>query len=347
MKVPPRNIDAFVKSPPADMLAILVYGPDEGLVRERLSLLSKTVAEDAADPFAVSEFTGAQLSADPSKLLDEAQSISMLGGRRVIRLRDATDGIAPVVAETLKALKPGDNLVLVEAGALGTSSKLRKMFEGAKNAAAVACYVEDERDLMRLLGDQLRGAGFRVSSDALSYMAANVVGDRAVVRSEAEKLMTYMGDKKEVSLEDVEACVGSSAALSLDGLAKSVAGGQYAAAERILQNVMSEGMPGVAVLRNLQYYFLRLHVTKGRMAQGESMDAAIAKLRPPLFFKHKSAFIAQVAGWPLEQIENALVLLQSAEAKCKQTGAADDLLCSRAIMSLSQLGARALRRRAG
>jgi DNA polymerase-3 subunit delta len=346
VKVPPRNIDGFVKRPPEDIMAVLVYGPDEGLVRERLNILVKSAVEDPGDPFAVSEFTGGQLSADPSKLLDEAQSISMLGGRRVIRLRDTADGVTAIVKEALAALKPGDNLVLLEAGDLGARSSLRKLFEGAKNAAAIASYVDDERDLARLLGDQLRGEGFRISADALSCMAANVVGDRGVVRAEAEKLMIYMGTTKEISLEDVEACVGSSAALSLDGLAKMVASGQYAAAERILQNVLSEGLPAVAVLRNLQNYFLRLHLTKGRMAAGESLDAAIAKLRPPLFYKHKDAFIAQTGGWPSDQIEQALALLQSAEAKCKQTGSAPETLCSRAVMALSQMGGKALRRRA-
>jgi DNA polymerase III subunit delta len=104
----------------------------------------------------------------------------------------------------------------------------------------------------------------------------------------------------------------------------------------------------VRILRVLQDYFLRLHVTKARLAQGEDMELALKKLRPPLFFKHKDAFVAQVNGWTLGLLEQAMTLLMSAEAKCKQTGSDPEVLSSRAVLALSQMGGKAVtaRRRA-
>ena len=349
MKIPPKNIDSYVKKPPAEAMAILVYGPDEGLIRERLDLLTKSVVADIRDPFNVVEFTADQLKENPSRLMDEAQSISMLGGRRVIRVRDAADGMEGSIKDVLAALRPGDNFILLEAGELSPRSKLRDLFEKAENAAAIPCYVEDERDIGRVIGDSLRAAGFSFSSDAATYMAANVIGDRAIARSEVEKLITYIGkDKKNITIDDVIACVGNSAALSLDDLARHVASGQFAEADRILTYVLSEGLPAVTVLRTLQNHFLRLHITKARMQKGESMEAAMMKLRPAVFFKVKSAFESQLNGWSLGQMEQALALLAGVEAKCKQTANEPQTLCSRAILSLSQIGARATgaRRRA-
>jgi DNA polymerase-3 subunit delta len=346
MKIPPKSIDSFLKKPSAEALAVLVYGPDEGLIRERLDLLTRSVVADIRDPFNVVEFSADQLDDNPSRLLDEAQSISMLGGRRVIRVRDAADGLEGNIKGVLAALRAGDNFILLEAGELSPRSKLRDLFEKADNAAAIPCYVEDERDIGRVIGDALRTAGYSFSSDAVVYMAANVTGDRAVARSEVEKLITYIGkDRKNINLEDVIACVGNSAALSLDDLARYVASGQFAEADRILTYVLSEGLAAVAVLRNLQNHFMRLHVTKSRMQKGESMDAAMMKLRPAVFFKVKSAFESQLNGWSLGQIEQALALLSGVEAKCKQTANDPATLCSRAVLSLSQLGARATGRR--
>ncbi len=349
MKIAAKNIDGFVKKPTANTLAILVYGPDEGLIRERLDIMTRNVVADIHDPFNVVEFSAGVLAENPARLLDEAQSISMLGGRRVIRLREASDKISPVAKDVLAALRAGDNLVLLEAGELNPRSSLRLLFENAENAAAVPCYVEDERDIGRVLGDALRSAGYSFSTDVISYMAANVVGDRAVARSEVEKLVTYMGaEKKSISLDDVTACIGNSASLSLDDLAKHVASGQFAEADRILDHVLSEGIPAVTVLRNLQNHFMRLHITKARMQKGESMEGAMMKLRPAVFFKVKNAFESQLNGWSMGQMEQALALLASVEAKCKQTGSEPQTLCSRAILSLSQIGARATgaRRRA-
>lgn len=341
-----KAIDGFAKNPPADMLAVLVYGPDEGLVRERMALLTRHVVPDANDPFGVVELAAGDLGDTPSRLLDEAQSISMLGGRRVVRLRDADDKVANAVKATLAALRAGDNLVLVSAGELPPRSALRQMFEAAPNAAALPCYVEDERDIARVLKDGLRDAGYNMPSDALVYMSANVVGDRGVARSEIEKLITYMGGQRDIGLQDVIACVGSSAALSLDDLSKHVASGLYAEADRILSFVLSEGLPAVTVLRTLQNYFTRLSITRARIDRGENIEAAMKKLRPEVFWKHKAAFEAQVTGWSAEALQQALALLMSVEAKCKQTGSDPQILCSRAILSLAQTGARGLRRRA-
>jgi len=341
MKIPPKNIDAFVKKPAAEAMAVLVYGPDEGLVRERADVISRFVVSDIRDPFNVAEMSGADISATPTRLMDEALAISMLGGRRVVRVHSAGDDIAGIVKEALAALKPGDNLIVMTAGELSPRSSLRLLFENAGNAAAIPCYVEDERDIGRVIAESLREAGCAIESDALAYMAGNVVGDRAVARSEIEKLIIYMGDKKNITLEDIAACVGNSAALSLDDLSKNVASGNFAAAERILGHVLSEGMPAVTVLRTLQNYFLRLHVTKSRLGAGESHDAALAKLKPPPFFKAKPAFEAQLRGWSLPQMEQALALLTGAEARCKQGIAEAETLCSRAVLALAQMGARA------
>lgn len=348
MKLQFREIEPFVKKPSDKAVAILVYGPDEGLIRERMTTMTKTVVDDPNDPFNVVEFTGSHLEENPARILDEAQSISMLGGRRVVRIRNASDKNTTAIKFALESMKTGDNLVLVEAGELNPNSSLRKLFEAAPNAAAIPCYVDDERDISKILQEGLRTAGFSITSDALQHMAANVVGDRAVARSEVEKMIIYMGGRRNIDVEDAIACVGNSASLSLDQLSKAVASGQFAEAERVLMNVMSEGMPAVTILRVLQTYFTRLMLTKTRVEKGEDIEIAMKKLRPEVFWKNKDAFMSQVRVWSLLQLEQAISLLMSVEARCKTTGSAPETLCSRAVLSLSQMASKAMsgRRRA-
>ncbi len=352
MKIAARDIESFVRKPPAAALAVLVYGPDEGLVRERLDLLTKTVVEDIRDPFNVVELAGSALEESPARLLDEAQSISMLGanskdGRRVVRVRDATEKALAAVKNALESLKDGDNLVLLEAGNLPPRNQLRALFESAPNAAALPCYVDDARDIGRVIGDTFRAAGYTCSSDALAHIAAGVAGDRAVARAEAEKLITYMGPQnKRITLDDAVASTGNSAVMSLEDLARHVGAGDFSAADKILTHVFSEGVEPVRVLRALQSHFTRLHVTKARIEQGMDAETAMKTLKPAVFWKVKTAFVAQLNGWSMLQMEQALTMLVSAEAQCKRTGAAPETLCGRAVLSLANLGARATRRRA-
>ena len=82
MKVSANEADRFARAPRAKIRAVLVYGPDAGLVRERAGILKRSVVEDPSDPFRVTELTGRQLSDDPARLADESAALALTGGRR-------------------------------------------------------------------------------------------------------------------------------------------------------------------------------------------------------------------------------------------------------------------------
>lgn len=341
MKLSPRDIESFIKKPHTNICAILLYGPDEGLIRERMNVLTANITSDQMDITDINEGT---LSDKNSLLLDEANSISMFGGRKVIRLRSASDKSSSTIKSTLKSLAPDSNLILVEGGELTPRSSLRIMFENAENAVAIPCYVEDERSIGRIIGEALKTASFQASSEVVAYIASNVIGDRGIARSEVEKLITYMGNEKAITMKDAAACVGDSADLAVDDIAKFISLGRFAEADRVLNYNLAEGVSAVSILRNLQSHFMRLHITKSRIEQGENMEGAMKKLQPQVFFKAKDSFEAQVRNWSLSQMETALNVIVSAEAKCKQTANEPATICGRAVLSLSQMGAKALGR---
>ena len=89
MKIEPRQVDAFLKKPDPRIRGVVVYGNDDGLVAERAAQLARTVCEDLKDPFRVVDIAGDALKADPARLADEFGAMSLMGGRRVIRVRPA------------------------------------------------------------------------------------------------------------------------------------------------------------------------------------------------------------------------------------------------------------------
>ncbi len=342
MKLAFRDIEPFLKKPPANIVAVLVYGPDEGLVRERMAQLGKTVVADLNDPFNTVELKTETLIDDQARLMDEAQAQSLMGGRRLVRIREAKDALSAVLKPFLKDPPSQSNLVLVEAGELGPRSGLRVLFEQSPNAAAVPCYVDDARSLSKMIADTLREKGFSIAPDALSLMADNLLGDRAQARNEAEKLSLYMvsADKKTIAAEDILASMSGGSAYSFEDVARAAASGLIDEADKALQTLLAEGVPPVTILRSVSNYFYRLHLTRCRMDAGEGMESAIKKLQPPIFFKLQPFFEAQLRAWTQENIFQALHLLRQAEAQCKQTGAPDQLLCGRAMLALCQMAKR-------
>ncbi|MBB4285522.1 DNA polymerase III subunit delta [Roseospira goensis] len=342
MKIPPGRAAAFVKAPDPSVRAVLVYGPDRGLARERLDALTRTVVADVADPFRVTEMPAAALKDDPARLADEAAALSLMGGRRVVRVMDATDATAGALKAVL-ADAAGDALVLVLAGELAPRGALRTLFEGAETAAALACYADDGAALDQVIRDTLAPHGLTADRDAMAFLVAHLGGDRLLTRAELEKLITYKGGPGEVTLDDAAACIGDTAALGLDDLALAVADGDDAQAQRVLDRLLRGGTNAVTVLRAVSRHFQRLHLAAGSMAGGRSADQAVGALRPPPIFKHRDRITAQVRRWDAARLGQALDLLLEAEADCKGFGPAPAVVCARALLRLAQgarLGAR-------
>ncbi|MCP5368821.1 MAG: DNA polymerase III subunit delta [Hyphomicrobiales bacterium] len=343
MKLTGARLDRFLAAPDPDVACVLVYGPDQGLVRERADALARHVVADAADPFRVVELTGAAIKADPARLADEAMALSMVGGRRVVRLREAADAIAPVLGDLLGGPTP-EALVVVEAGDLSPRSSLRKLFEGADAGAAIACYADDAGSLRKVISETLGAHGLVPTRDALDFLAGHLGSDRGVTRGELEKLALYKGPVEggggQVTLDDVLASVGDSGAVSVEALVYAAADGDLAALDQALERVLAEGIHGVAVVRAAQRHFQRLHQAAALVAAGRSPAEAVKSLRPPLIFKVVNRFQAQLRLWDKVKLGQAFDLMVRAEADMKSTGMPEHLICGRMLMGLASAARR-------
>ncbi len=339
MKLQFRQIEPFVKSPDKAARVILVYGPDKGLVSERAQIIGKSVVSDLSDPFNVADLSVDVLVDDPARLADEAGAISMMGGDRLIKISGASDKLTVLIKEYLK--NPSNSaLVVMQAGELGTRSSLRKLCESAKNAAAVPCYVEDERGLLSFIKDTLAQEKLSIDFDALQWLCANISGDRIKVRSELEKLAIYKGDEKTpISISDAQAACGAAGAQGFDDLVYNVASRNSAEALKAYTTIIAEGTPFIVILRALQNHFRRLHIVKSHMSGGLDMDKAMKKLSPPIFWKYNNKFKAQLNSWSLPVLNQILLKLNDLEAECKKTGMPVETLCSQAILAISKVRA--------
>lgn len=334
MKIAVSRVDQFIRSPDPAVRAMLIYGPDGGLVRERADALARQVVDDLDDAFRVSELDTALLNKDPARLAYEAAVLAMTGGRRVVRLRPASDQQADVIASFL-ADPTGQALILVEAGELPPRSKLRKAFESSKIAAALPCYADEGDALGRFIDQTATALGLTIEPIALRFLTAALGGDRLMTRTEIEKLALYMGDEKRITLAHAEACIGDSSILTLDAIAIAAAGGDMAAVERGLARAYLEGAVAVPVLRATARHLQRLHLMAGARERGDSVERALKAMRPPLHFKLEKALVGQSRNWPTDRVARAMEIVLDAERACKTTGLPAEAICGRALIRVA------------
>jgi len=331
-------VTAFLAKPDPKWRAILVYGPDQGLVRERAEALAKATVPALDDPFSVAMVSGATLASDPARLHDEMAAQSLTGGRRLVRVRDVGDALAESCEELLEEPPTGDSLCIMEAGDLAGRSALRRCFEGAANAVALPCYADGTRELADLVRSVLGSHRIATSAEAQEYLTSHLGGDRGVSRAELEKLALYAGDGGRIELEDALAAVGDSAALTAEDAAFAAAEGDTERLERALSRAFEEGESAFAIIRGAMRLFERLHLTGIRIAAGSSTEEALRALRPPIFFKNQESFSAGLRRWPPRRAAVALRLLLEAEQNTRRTGFPDRTICSECLLRLARGG---------
>jgi DNA polymerase-3 subunit delta len=332
MKLDARQVAGFLRDPGSVRL-VLLHGDDEGMIREHAQTLTKGVTGNPNDPFLVTELSRESWARIPA----EMAALSMIGGRRVVRVREGTDAVLAPVAEAMKG--PGQALLVVEAPGLG-KGKLRSFAEAGRDAAVIGCYPEEGQALADFIRISLVAAGLDADADALSFLAASLGGDRATVRAEIEKLALFAGPGRRLDGETARACVGEASRRAGDDALLHAMQGDTQRADAALEAAVGDGLTGVALLRMAVSHLQRLHQARLRVESGARAAEVVRAMRPPVFYKSIPAMTAAVNLWPADALLRAIEEARQVELACKTTGSPQELLARRFISALTRQAGR-------
>jgi DNA polymerase III subunit delta len=337
-----QGFDAFLRRDLDKYGAVLIFGSDEGGVRDRAMEAVKQVAGALDDPFHVARLDDSTLAADPGRLADEVNALSLMGGRRAVWVENAGSAFLKAV-EPLAGQKPG-NIIIAEAGNLAKSAKLRSLFESTGTFAAIACYEDEGEALSRLVDQALAEDKLTIDDDARDALLALLGADRLLSRREIEKLVLYCHGQSRVTLADVQACVGDASGLSSDDLLAAAFGGELAETDRIFGRLLDLGTQGQQIAILAMSHAARLARLRVEVDRGKSVETAVKTARPPVFFKQQAALTRELALWDSDSLDEAGRLLNQAIIDTRTTALSSlsDQIVHRAVLSLARL---ALQRR--
>jgi DNA polymerase III subunit delta len=330
--IKPAEVDVFVARPNPARPIVLVFGPDSGLVSERVNALIAAAVDDPNDPFALARLDGEELSAAPGRLVEEAQTIPLFGGRRAVWVKAGSRNIAPAV-EALLALRDCECRVVIEAGDLRRNAPLRALIERAKNAAALPCYADDKPARERLIDDEMRAAGLVLTPDARELLIPLLGGDRAASRSELNKLALYAHGRGRVGVDDVAAVVSDASPLGLDDLVDAAFAGRPAELETQLGKARVAGSTAASILFAAQRQVALLH--KWRTAIEEGAAFSLETVLPPGQFRRKEAVGAALNLWKAARLAVAMADLAAAALAARRTSALAETIAERALLSIA------------
>lgn len=313
---------------------MLVFGPDAGLVRERAEALVRMSVDDPKDPFQLARLDGDDLAGEPTRLVEEANTIPLFGGRRAVWVKAGGRNIAPAV-EALIASPSPDCRVVIEAGDLKRSAPLRALCERAKTAVALPCYADGERDLARLIDDEMREAGLTISPEARATLVPLLGGDRLASRHEVRKLALFARGKQRVELDDVMSVVADASTLALDGLIDSAFAGRTAELEVQLGKVRVAGTAPGTIVSAAQRQVAQLHKARLAVEEGASVNEAAGGIQPFVHFSRKAAVEAALRTWTSTRLERAMAQLADAALESRRQSTLADVIAQRTLLALA------------
>jgi DNA polymerase-3 subunit delta len=329
-----REIDAFLAKPDPGRPIILLYGPDAGLVRERADALLASAVDDPNDPFSLVKLDGDELSAEPSRLVDEAMTVPLFGGRRAIRIRAGSRSFASGI-DTLAEMPVKDCRIVIEAGELRPESPLRKACERAKTAVAIGCYPDTERDLAKLMDDELGLAKLRIAPEARAALISLLGGDRQASRNELRKLTLYAHGKGEVTLDDVMTVVADASELKLDPIVDAAFAGRPDVVESEFAKAMVAGTyPGV-IISAAQRQAAWLHKSALTVADGTPISTVLEGGFPRLHFSRKGSVELALRNFTIGRLAGIIEQLAAAALDMRKQSALGAAIAQRALMSIA------------
>src|SRR5215467_3806235 len=282
------EVEQFVAQPDSGKPVILVFGPDAGLVRERADALIRSAVDDPRDPFGLARLEGDALADAPERLVEEAHTVPLFGGRRAILVKAGSRNFSAAV-ERVVAAPPGiDCRIIIEAGDLKRGAPLRTLCERAPIVAALPCYADSARDLGRLIDEEMRRSGMAITPNARALLTSLIGGDRRASRSEIEKLTVYALGENSIDVPDVMAVVADATVPAVDSLIDAAFAGWASDVEINFGKVQSSGVSASTIAAAFVRQTAALHMFRLAVESGTSIDDLLRRT-PAIHFSRVKA----------------------------------------------------------
>ena len=314
---------------------ILLYGPNEGLIRENVSKIKGIFKIDSLE---VISFTGKYINEQTEIFNDEIQTVSMFHDKKLIFIEQPLDSNIAIF-ESIFLNLPNKILIVVIANNLNKSSKIRKLFESSSQYLACANYDDDLKTNSQQINDLEKNIQKKFDKDIKNYLNHNLSNDRRISKNEIDKIiLLYYGSNKEPTLNEIKSIFNDNADLELNKISQTVFSGNPKKVSALLNKVFDSGLGPVTIIRALINYVQRIETTQIALRKNRDFDIAIKGLRPPVFWKEKDLFKLHCTKWPINETISNFNLLVDAELSCKKDYYLTNVHCEQALTKIAAKG---------
>ncbi len=341
MKIKQSDFNKLLNEHFSKIKSILIYGPDRGQVLEYgKNIISNLIVDKTNAMFTEFNYSADEIDEDPNILFNELSSISFLMSRKIITIKNATDKLAGIIKKSFDYFSSDDCLLIVLSDDLGTSSKIRNIFEvNDQELLSLPCYLDDGNTLINLIKNILNRYGIlKIDNDAMQFLQSNLGSNREMTRSELDKLSLYMQGKDHLTYDDVFKVISDSSALQTSDLTYAIFSGYSKQALKLYPKVLDIGETPIVLIRVFLIYVKKLLSIHSSIQNGYSVNDAL-RINAIRYYKIIPIVQKHIQLWNINKLLHVMQILMDTDIVCKLKESPAEILVSDMILKICQYAA--------
>lgn len=316
-----------------------ILGSDHCECQEAIDLLVGVLLPSPGQKeFSLTRLDGSRL--DEQELGNALHSYSLFSKTQVIWIQYA-DKLKKGIQESLIAYfsHPSRDQTLI----LSASSWLKNttFYKTAEKEGVILDFAElkpweKEKQLTEWVNKKATAERKSISYPVCQYLVKRVGNDLASLSQEMEKLICFVGDRKEITQHDIEQLCHCNYSETIWQLGEAIFQKNAATALPIVHSLLGEGQPLLVLLRQIRTQFqtefqIALLLAQGK--QGNDITAEFPYLKGQILERH----MRQAKQYGLEAFKNGLIAIDEAELRVKNSDIDDKMIAELLMIRLTHV----------
>ena len=289
----------------------LIYGENEGLKKEIIQTLKKNFSGN------IENYDEGQIISNNELFYEKLFNKSLFEKEKIIILNRCSEKICEVIEKIIDK-KISDIKIILNANALETKSKLRNLFEKKKELIIIPTYKDTSIILAEIAKKFFYNYKISISQETINLLISRCNGDRGHLKSELDKILIYMNNKKNINLEEIYKLTNLSENFSINELVDTSLSKNSQKTSEILNESNYKSEDGILILRTFLQKAKRLLNLYEGQSGNVSFDSLINNYKPPIFWKDKPIVKRQLENWSKAKIKDLIVNINKTEIFLKK-----------------------------
>ena len=307
----------------------LIYGENEGHKNEIIKFLEKNFNRNTE------KFDEAQILSDSELFYEKIFNQSLFEKEKIVIISRCSDKICEII-ENIIEKKDVDIKFILNANVLEKKSKLRNLFEKRRKLVIVPTYKDTSITLVDIAKKFFNNYKISISQETINLLVNRCNGDRGHLKSELDKILIYIHDKKSINLEEIYKLTNLAENFSINELVDTTLAKNSQKTSDIINESNYKSEDGILILRTFLQKAKRLLNLYEKQNENTNLDILIDNYRPPIFWKDKPIIKKQLENWSMQRIKDLIININKTEEFLKKNSSISLMLVFNFIYETSE-----------